>query len=295
MFGVLKKTVSEFVEDRCMQMGAALAYYTVFSLPPLLVILIQLLGFWYSATGQEGEKAAQKQMQEQVTMVVGKEASDEVSGMIEHAGIQGGSPLQWLLSIAGILFGATGMVAALQDTLNVAWEVQPDPKSGGIKNFILKRVFSLGMILGIGFLLLVSTILTYMIGVFVGGGGQVVSTLVALLVVTALFAAMFKYLPDAVVAWKDAFVGAAVTAVLFTAGKFALSYYLANSNPGSQFSAGAGSLAILLVWVYYSSLILLFGAEFTQAWAERSGRHIEPEPGAVRVVTETKHVASDKA
>jgi membrane protein len=292
MFSVLKQTVGEFLEDCCMRMAAALAYYTVFSLPPLAVILVMTLGLSYQAVGQGGQEAARKDLQKQVSLYVSDTAAEEISTIIQNAGITGGW-LQWLLGIGGVLVGATGLVGALQDTLNEAWEVKPDPKQGGIKNFLMKRVFSLGIILAIGFILLVSMLLTTWVGKIVGAGGDLAATAVSFHVITLLFAAMFNYLPDAEVEWRDAFLGAALTSILFSLGKYGLSSYLSHSKFESQFGAAA-AFAILLAWVYYSSLILLFGAEFTQVWAKHQGRVIRPEPGAVRVVQETKHVRENE-
>jgi membrane protein len=289
MFAFLKQTISEFVEDNCMQMAAALAYFTVFAMPPLFVILVLFLGMFYQAVGQEGEEAAREQMRQQVTTIAGEAASEPVLEMLKHAGTQSHG-WKWALSLVGVLVGATGLVASLQDTLNQTWEVKPDPEQGGIKAFLMKRVFSLGMILGIGFLLLVSTLLTTWINGILGAGKGALGELASLAVVFLVFAAMFKYLPDAEIRWKDVFVGAAVTAVLFSVGKFVLTYYLGNSDFASQFGSAAASLAALLVWVYYSAMILLYGAEFTQVWAKRYGQGIRPEPGAVRVVKETKRV-----
>lgn len=286
MFGVIKQTVAEFIDDSCMRMAAALSYYTVFALPPLAVILVMALGLSYQATGQGGKEAARKDLEEQVRLYVGDAASEQVTTIIQNASLQG-SWLQWTLGFIGVAIGATGVVGALQDTLNEAWEVRPDPDQGGIKNFLMKRVFSLGMILAIGFILLVSMLLTTWVGKMFGADGGILATLVSFLVVAFLFAAMFKYLPDAEVRWKDALIGAALTALLFAVGKYALSMYLSKSKFESQFGAAA-AMAILLAWVYYSSLILLLGAEFTQVWAKKYGPGIKPEPGAVRVVQETR-------
>lgn len=292
MFAFLKQTFKEFSEDSCTRLAAAMAYFTAFALPPLLYILLMVFGLYYRATG-EGSKTAQKRIEAQVEQIAGP-AADEVKQIIAKAGSQKqNSVWKWAVSIAGVLIGATGLVASLQDTLNETWEVQPDPEQGGIKNFIMKRILSLGMILTIAFVLLVSTIMTFWIAEFVGAAGAVVTAVVSFLVITLLFAAMFKYLPDAVIRWKDVIVGAFVTALLFTAGKFALTVYLSRVD-FSQFGAAA-SLAILLVWVYYSSLILLYGAEFTQVWAKRYGSGIRPEPGAVRVIEKTEKVDASPA
>lgn len=275
-----KQVLSEFSQDSCMRMGAALAYYTVFALPPVTLLLVLILGFSFQATGQGDREEARQALQEQVRMFVGDEASDEVTTMIENANLTGGW-LQWTLGILGVLVSATGVVAALQDTLNEAWEVQPDPDQGGIMVFIQKRLFSLGMILGLGFILLVSTLLTSWLGRFFGGGSAVTAALITFVVVIGLFTAIFKYVPDAIISWKDAGIGGAVTAVLFMVGKAGIDIYLGHSKMESQFGAAA-AFAILLVWVYYTSLILLFGAELTQVWAKRYGDGIVPEEGAVR-------------
>lgn len=289
MFGFIKQTVSEFINDNCTQLAAALAYFTVFAMPPLFVILVLFLGIFYRAVGENGEQQARQAMQKQVTALAGPAAKGPILEMLNRAGNQGHG-WKWALSIVGVLVGATGLVASLQDTLNQVWEVKPDPDQGGIKAFLMKRVFSLGMILGVGFILLVSTLLTTWVNGILGAGEGLLGELVSFVVVLIVFGLMFRYLPDAEVRWKDVFVGALVTALLFSVGKYALTLYLGNSNFASQFGNAAASLAALLVWVYYSAMILLFGAEFTQVWAKRYGHGIQPEPGAVRVIQETKHV-----
>jgi membrane protein len=206
-----------------------------------------------------------------------------------------------VLSGLALILGASGAFGQLQAALNRAWEVAPDPQQGGLKAFLLKRVFSFGMILSVAFLLLVSLVVSASLSAFGDALGgmlpdgvsatllQVLNQVVSVAAVTVLFAAIFKVLPDARVALRDIWVGAAVTAVLFVVGKFLIGFYLGRSNPGEAFGA-AGSLALMLVWIYYSSMILLFGAEFTQAWAEARGGGIAPERGAVRVVQEKKAI-----
>ena len=206
-----------------------------------------------------------------------------------------------ILGIVGLILGATGAVGQLQQALNRAWNVEPDPNQGGIKAFLGKRVFSLGMILGIAFLLLVSLVIsaaisglgdrlnTLMPAGLSGPVLQVINIVLSLAIIGFLFAAMFKVMPDAKIAWRSVWVGAAVTTVLFVIGKFLIGFYLGQSNPGQAYGA-AGSLAVLLLWIYYSALIVLFGAEFTETWAENRGEGIEPEPGAVRVRREKQRV-----
>jgi membrane protein len=203
-----------------------------------------------------------------------------------------------ILGVLALLFGATGAFGELQSGLNRAWEVKPDPRQGGIKSFVGKRILSLGLVLTIAFLLLVSMVLSAALSAFgdaLGGllGGisgpliQVIQLVVSLAVITALFALIYKVLPDAKVAWPDAWVGAGFTTALFVAGKYLIGLYLSKSDPGSSFGA-AGALALIMVWIYYSAMIVYLGAEFTQAWATEKGREIVPEPGAVRVETRTE-------
>jgi membrane protein len=186
--------------------------------------------------------------------------------------------------------------------MNKAWHVQPDSSRGGLKNFVQKRILSFGMVMGIGFLLLASLVISAALsafGEYIGGFFtsqaesfilQSVNQLISFAIITVMFAAMFKILPDAEIDWKDVWVGAAVTSLLFSIGKFAIGFYLGKSDVGSAYGA-AGSLAIILVWLYYSAMIFFLGAEFTQAWARQYGKRIVPSPGAVRVETLQQEVS----
>jgi membrane protein len=293
IFGLLKQTFKDFSDDGCPTMAAALSYYTVFALPPLLLLIIMIVG------AVMDPQTVRDALQGQMGNLLGESGGQEIQTIIQKAqetkAPNSGRPLAAILSIAALIFGATGAFGQLQQALNRAWEVAPDPEQGGLKNFILKRVLSFGMILGIAFLLMVSLALSAVISAI--GGALALSEpllhlfnfLVSVVVFTLLFAAMFKILPDAKVGWGDVWVGAIFTTLLFVIGKFAIGFYLGRSNPGEAFGA-AGSLAILLIWIYYASMILLLGAEFTQKWAERRGGGIVPEEGAVRVVEETRHV-----
>lgn len=288
--------LTEFMRDNCPQMAAALSYYTVFSLPPLLILLILMIEPFLDP------QTVTETVRSQVGGMLGPEGAAQVETMIRNVSRPGaGGPLATGLSIGAFVFGATVAFAQLQAALNAAWEVGPDPTRGDIKNFILKRVLSFAMILAIGFLMLVSLVLSAAVAVF----AQVLSDLapsgfsapllltvnhsIAFAVTALLFAAMFRYLPDAVVAWRDALVGGVFTALLFSIGRLAISLYLGQSNPGSVYGA-AGSLAVVFVWIYYSSMILLLGAEFTQLWAKRRGFPIVPVPGAVRVILTQERV-----
>lgn len=287
MVGLLKDTFKDFSDDECPVRAAALSYYIVFSLPPLLILILLIA----SAVFDPDQVA--RALTQQMGGFMGPQGAQEIETIMREAERPGGRGLKAVLGLAAIVFGATGSFLQLQSALNRAWEVEPDPKQGGIKNLVFKRVLSLGMILGVAFLLLVSLALSAalsavggMIGRLIPGGSEVVAHVfnfvLSFVVITGLFAAIFKVLPDARIAWKDVWVGAVVTALLFTIGKFLLGLYLGRSNPGEAFGA-AGSLALLLVWVYYSAMIVLLGAEFTQAWAIRKGRGIQPQKGARRM------------
>lgn len=301
MLGLIKTTFREFLDDDAPRLAAALAYYTVFSLPPLLILLVMIAGVFLTPEDVEGR------LVQEIAAAMGPDAADQVRDMIRNVERPGGGgPLVTLLSVAALVFGATGAFGQLQAALNKAWEVRRAPERGGVLAIVTKRVLSFGMILVIAFLLLASMVLSALLGYagdFLAGllpGGVDTAALwavdlgLSLLVVTALFAAMFKVLPDARVAWHDVWRGALVTAALFVAGKFLLGVYIGRTDPGSAFGA-AGSLAILLVWIYYSALILFLGAEFTQVYAERRGGGIRPDEDAVRVVRETRPLASDRA
>jgi membrane protein len=208
-----------------------------------------------------------------------------------------------IIGLGALLFGATGALSQLQASLNRVWGVKPDPQAGGLKQFVLKRILSLAMVLVIGFLLLVALVVTTAVSAvserWLPGSWSRPLLLVAnqgadFAVVTLLFAALFKVLPDAKISWRDVWVGAGATALLFVLGKFALGFYLGRSDIGSAFGV-AGSLALILVWIYYSGLILLLGAEFTQVWARRYGTEIQPAAGAVRVVERTYSIRDGRA
>ena len=294
---LLKDTFKGFSEDDVPTMAAALSYYTVFSLPPLLVLLLTILGAVVDPQDIQGTLEAQ------MRDAMGPSGASQVETILANANRPGaGGLVPTILSVVALLLGATGVFGQLQAALNKAWSVAPDPEKGGLKNMLLKRVFGIGMVVGLAFILLVSLVVSAVLSAF---GDQLSQFLPSglsaplleainfagsLAVIALLFGAIFKVLPDAEIAWRDVAVGAVVTALLFVAGKFALGLYLGRSNPGEAFGA-AGALALMLVWIYYSSMIVLLGAEFTQAWAERRGSGIVPEKGAVRVVRETRRLA----
>jgi membrane protein len=296
---LLKQTVKDFIDDECPRMAAALSYYTVFSLPPLLILILLIVGMVFSPGDVQGA------LEGQLQALMGPAGGEQVRGIIEQSEQPGaGRPLAAVLGIGALVFGATGVFIELQNALNRAWQVKPDPEAGGIMSFVTKRALSLGMVLVLAFLLLVSLVLSAVLTAFgdtlagLAPGAvsgvllQVVNFTISLVVFALLFAAMFRLLPDAEVAWKDVWVGAAATALLFVIGKLLIGLYLGQTDPGQAYGA-AGSLAILLLWIYYSSMILLFGAEFTQNWAERRGEGIAPSDGAVRVVHEEYRLGPD--
>lgn len=292
---ILKRSAIDFWNNDFLSMAAALSYSTVFSLPALLILIMMVAGRF------AGSETVQEALQTEVGGVIGPSGQEQIATMITHAQRPdiGFGPAA-LLGIAFLIIGATGALVQLQSSLNRIWEVKPDPKAGGIRSFLMKRVLSFGMILGIAFLLLVSLVISAAlsalgdyIGRLIPGMGiwvlELINNVVSFGVIAVLFAGMFKFLPDAEIGWRDVWVGAGVTTFFFILGKFGIGIYLGQSDPGEPFGAAA-SLAILLVWIYYASLILLFGAEFTQTWATQRGGGIRPESGAVRVVLEQREV-----
>lgn len=281
---LLKATWSDFGRDECGTRAAALAYSTVFALPPLLVLLVTLAGLIWSPA------EVQHALETQFSGTIGPSGAQQIHAMIAHSRQSpGGGIFSTIASIVGLILGATGAFLALQHALNRAWNVKPDPAQGGVWSFISKRLLSAGMVLGLGFILAVSLAITSAITALGGmlGGAlppfvmQVINFVATLIVLALLFAAIFKVLPDAEIDWHDVWVGGAFTALLFVIGKFVIGLYLGHSKPGDAFGA-ASALAVILVWAYYSGMIILLGAEFTQEWAAEHGHAITPEEGAVR-------------
>src|SRR5687767_5934442 len=291
-WGLAKTTFREFNKDEATWKAAALAYYTVFALPPLLVLLL------IAASAVWDPIEVRRTLTGEFQSLMGQDVAGQIETMISSAEQRtSGKGFKLILGIAGLLFGATGAFVALQSALNRAWKVEPDPKQGGIKNFITKRFLSLGMVLGLAFLMLVSLALTSALtaagGAFLGGlpktVGYVLNFVLTFAVISLLFAAMFKVLPDAKVEWRDVWVGGVLTAVLFIIGKFLIGLYIGKSDPGNAFG-GAGALAVLLVWIYYAAVIVMLGAEFTYAWLKHRGGRIEPAEGAVLAVEKKEHI-----
>lgn len=291
MLDFLKGILRDFSKDECSVRAAALAYYTVFALPPLLILLVLVVGVFWDPV------EVQRAMETQFSTLIGDEGGRAIREMLTHAQRPGsGGTLATMLGAAALLFGAIGAFMQLQGALNRAWEVKPDPKKGGIRNFIAKRVLSAGMVLAVAFLLIVSLAVSAILSSLGSSmpfipepALHAVDVTISFGVLTVLFAAIFRFLPDAEIAWRDVWVGAFVTSMLFVIGKFVIGFYLGRSAPGDAYGA-ASALAVILVWIYYAGMIVLFGAEFTQAWAQRIGARKRPEPGAVHV--EHREVAS---
>lgn len=294
VFGLLKQTFQEWLQDKAPQLGAALAYYTVFSLAPLIVVLVAIVGVIF----RNDPAGAWNRITEQLSYFLDASAVQVVQNIAQKASQPGKSTIATIIGVALALFGASGVFGQLQDALNTIWGVKAKP-GGGIWGFLRSRFLSFAMVGGVCFLLLVSLTLEGLLKGFshyvqsVLPGGIVVAMTVYLIfdfaVVVLLFAMIFKFLPDAQIQWRDVWIGAIMTAIFFGLGKWLLGLYLGSGAAGSAYGA-ASSLITLLLWVYYSSQILLFGAEFTQVYAERAGRGAKPDEYAVRV--QTKEVES---
>ena len=283
---LLKATAQEWSRDKCPQLGAALAYYAVFSLAPLILLLLGLFGIVYG-----GNQQAREKILEQLSYFIDPSALQSVQEIAAKAAEP--KPGLWA-AVTGILialFGASGIFGQLQDALNDIWDVKPKPKLG-VWAFIRSRFLSFAMVGGVCFLVLISLTLegvlkglhAFLQEVMPGGHyvGLGVFYVFDLAIIVFLFAMIFRFLPDAKISWHDVWYGAALTALLFVIGKFLLGLYLSSGAAGSAYGA-AGSLVTLLLWVFYSAQILLFGAEFTRIYADTYGSHIQPEEYAVRI------------
>lgn len=275
---LFRETFKEWQEDNASRIAAALAYYAVFSISPLLVIAIAIAGTFF------GQQTAQDQITEQITALVGEDGVQPVLMALDNISQPEIRGVASLISVGVLLLGASGFFAQLQDALNTVWKVKPQPGQG-IWIFIRKRVSSFLMVLAIGLLLILSLILSAVVSTlskyqadYLPGWAilwENLDFIVSLGLMTFIFGLMFKYVPDAKIAWKDVFVGSVITALLFLFGKFLLGVYLSKGSLGSAYGA-AGSLIVLLAWIYYSAQIILFGAEFTQVYTRIYGSKIRP-------------------
>jgi membrane protein len=290
-FSLLKQTFSEWLKDKAPQLGAALAYYTVFSLAPLVLLLLAIVGLLF----HNDPAGAWKKITEQMSYFLDKSAVEVVQNIAQKASQPNKGLLATTIGVVLALFGASGVFGQLQDALNTIWGVKAKP-GAGLGGFLRSRFLSFAMVGGVCFLLLVSLALESMLKGFssyvqsVLPGGIAVALTVYwifdLAVVILLFGIIFKFLPDAKIQWRDVWIGAAMTAIFFAIGKWALGLYLGSGSAASAYGA-ASSLITLLLWVYYASQILLFGAEFTQVYAGYAGRGVKPDKYAVRTTNKS--------
>jgi membrane protein len=292
-FELLKDTFAAFSEDNAMKMSAALAYYTIFSLAPLLLIIIWLTGFFF------GEQAINGQIFGKLDEFVGEEAAMLIQEFIKGVSLAGKSGLAIIIGVGTLIVGATKVFIEIQDSINAIWGVRAKPQKGWLK-LIIDRVLSFSVIIGLGFLLIVSLFINLIIDAlsatlveyfpdttvfFIG----LVNGSVSFVIIAVLFAVIFKFLPDAKVKWVYVRSGAVFTTVLFILGKYLVGLYMQYTAPASAYGA-AGSMVIILLWIYYTAAILFFGAEFTQVFAQRHDGEIEPSRYAVKIiVSETEH------
>jgi membrane protein len=276
LFTLVRETVPRWSEDRASTLAAALAYYALFSFAPLLLLAVAVAGLVF------GERAAEGQLYAQLAGVVGSASATALQRLVAnlHQHRSGGI-VATVVGIGALLFAASGVFTQLQGSMNAIWRAKRQTSTGVLK-LLWQRLLSFGMVMGIGLLLLLSLIISTVLST-VGGylgellpGGtpvsQALDVMAGLVVMTGLFAMIYKFLPDTKVAWGDVWVGALVTAILFSVGKIAIGFYLARAGVASGYGA-AGSLVVLLLWIYYSALILFFGAEFTYVYASHRGRH----------------------
>lgn len=286
IWSLIRETFKDWGEDKAPRLAAALSYYTVFSLAPLLVLVLAITGFIIG-----NNESIRQQLLTQIQGMVGAKGADIVNTMITSTSQPRNGILATIIGIVTLIAGATGVFGQLQDALNTIWEVQPKPNRG-ILAMLKERFLSFTMVLGMCFLLLVSLVIstalaalnTYMSGMLGGAGilAQIVNFVVSIGVITLIFALIFRYLPDAEIDWADVWIGALVTAILFGIGRTVLGLYLGSAAASSAYGA-AGSLVILLLWVYYSAQILFMGAEFTQVYARHRGKVIQPAKNAIAV------------
>ncbi len=289
-----KETFIDFFDDNPMDYAAIIAFYTIFSLPAVLIITIRI------ASAAFGQEAVRGEIVNQISNVIGRESAEQVQSIIENANQSEASTIGTIIGVSVMIFSATTVFVALQNALNAMWQVEAKPEKGWLK-MIINRVLSLAMVVSMGFLLLVSLSIDVLLGVIhdylrqeMSGLAVYLMTagniLVSLLISIVIFAVIFKVLPDAKIRWDNTWVGATVTALLFTIGKSVINIVLQHDPMADTYGA-AGALVMILVWVYYTSIILLFGAEFTQVYSRHHDQGIRPADNAVKV--EQKKIETD--
>lgn len=286
--GMAWKVMSRFVTDQCPLMAAAISYYTIFAMPPLLALLALMAGRFL------GPKQLQTLILEQVTSLIGVESAGQIVDVVQKVAQPDLSGPVAIVGLVALTFGATSAFVQFQRALNTVWGVAPDPRRGDVHTFVVKRAISVLMILAVAVLVLFMVTVSTLLSAFHGalehyappalatGTLPLADAIVSWAVMAGLFTIVLRTVPDASIKWRDALVGGVFTGVFFTAGKMAIGYYLGRSDLASVYGT-AGSLAVALFWVYYSSAIVLLGAEFTRVWSGRDGSAVEPQRGAVRV------------
>jgi len=287
---LIKTSFKEWKEDNASRLAAALAYYTIFSISPLLIIALAIAGQFID------QSVVRDQLMTQISGLVGQQGADIISTMLQNAHRPTTGLLASIFGIVTLLMGASGFFGELQGALNTIWEVTPKPNRG-IWGTIKDRFFSFTMVLGLSFLLLVSLVISTALSAlnnYITGNVASASILLGVVnfaisfgVVALIFALIFKFIPDVEIAWRDVWFGSVVTALLFMVGKTAIGIYLGTSSVASSYGV-AGSLVVLLLWIYYSAQILFLGAEFTQVFADKYGRHVQPDSNAIPMSEEKR-------
>jgi membrane protein len=286
-FKVLKKAALAFLEDNALKLAASLSYYTIFSMGPIIIIVISLVGIFY------GREAVQGRIYGQVKGFIGSDAAVQLQAIIQNIEQSQFKTTGIIIGIVMLLFGASGVFTEIQDSVNRIWSVKAKPKKGWLK-FITNRLLSFSLVVGLGFVMLVSLLISTLTDALSKQLERffpentiiffyILNLVIVLLVITALFAIIFKVLPDAIIQWRDVIKGSLFTALLFMGGKFLISFYISRSNVGVTYGAAA-TIVVILLWVYYSSVILYFGAEFTKCYAVEVGSGIKPKETAVFVI-----------
>jgi membrane protein len=284
IWDVLMDSFNGFLDDKVLKLSGALAYFTVFSLGPMLIVAIFFADIFYGRDAIEGN------IYLQTKSLIGPAAAIQIQEVIKNASLSGKTNFTAIIGFITLLVGATSVFSEIQDSVNMIWNLKAKPKKGWLK-ILFNRVLSFSVVVGLGFLLLVSLIITALVEAMSNhlyhifphitvAIVYVVNLLLTLIITTLLFSVIFKVLPDAKIKWKDVLVGSITTAILFMLGKFGITFYIGSSNIGSTYGT-AGSLIVILIWIYYSAIILYFGAEFTKAYAAHYGSRIEPNQYAV--------------
>ncbi len=284
IWNILKEAFTGFIDHKVTKLSGSLAYYTVFSMAPLLIVIISLCGIFLGREAEEG------QVYDQLVGFLGSDTAEQLQDLIRNASLNDKGTVAFVIGLGTLLVGATTVFADIQDSINGIWGLKPKPKKGWLK-MLTNRFLSFSVIVSLGFLLLVSLAITSLLDAFNEALKSrfedvsvvlfyILNNAITLAVITLIFAVVFKVLPDAIIRWRDVLLGSLVTALLFMIGKFGISFYIGASDVGSTYGAD-GSLVILLLWTYYSSIILYFGAEFTRAYALEYGSEIKPNHYAV--------------